>query len=133
MGLSDPKTLAEIFEENLRNGDNFVEAQAHAALTEGDCVALDANTGLTAAPSNNDRDLFLGVATHAIASGDTGKFAVGGRVKAKAGAAVATGELCDVSADLKADPLGTQTDGNGSLRALEAAAAEDDLFWARFE
>ena len=72
------------------------------------------------------------VAEEAVASGARGKFKVSGRVQALSGAAIASGELLDVSADLKCDPLAVQTDGNGSLKALDAAAGADELVWCKF-
>ena len=126
------KTLAQSVADGLAGNDDQLELQAHAALVQGNCVAFDPATGITAAPAANDRLLALAVAEEAVASGERGKFKVSGRVQALSGAAIASGELLDVSADLKCDPLAVQTDGNGSLKALDAAAGADELVWCKF-
>ena len=125
------KTLAERFADDISGDPSIVAFQAHGDLVAGNCVHLAMATGISAAPADNDRELFLGVVLEAVSSGEIGRAKVQGLVQALSGAAIAVGQLCDVSSDMKCDPLGAQTDGNGSLKALEAATGADELIWCR--
>lgn len=126
-------TVADSFDnymESLRK--DVVVAQAHAALSKGMVVQLAIATGLTSAPDATDRLGFFGVALENVASGKRGRFAVGGFVKVLSGAAITYGALLDCSADMKVDPLGVQTNGNGFARAIEGTASgADELIWAK--
>lgn len=129
--IAGQKTLAQRFEQALLENDSVVPFQAHAALVQGNVVQLVA--GVSSAPANNDRLGFFGIVLEAVASGAEGRAVVHGLAKAKAGAAITLGSQCDVSADLKIDPAGTQTDGNCGFVALETAAADGDLVFVRIK
>lgn len=124
------KTLATRFEEALQGGDFVVPVQAHAPLAAGQVVHIALGTGISAAPGDNDRLLFPGVILEAIsATGDEGRAQIKGLVQATAGSPITMGSLVDVSSDMYIDAAGTQTDGNGFARALEAAAETGDKIW----
>ncbi len=130
--MTGTRSLADSFDDYMESlGKQSVVAQTHAAVAQGKVVQLTISTGVTSAPSNNDRAGFFGVAVADIASGERGEFAVDGYVKMLSGAAIAVGELLDCSADMKVDPTGTQTDGNAFARALEAASGADELIWCK--
>lgn len=128
--VNSPKTLATILEESLGNKCDVIELQAHANLVKGNVVAVAMATGITEAPDANDRLLFPAVALHAVSSGARGRFAIKGFCQVLSGSAINPGELVDVSADMKVDKLGTQTDGNGFARVLETASGDAELVWA---
>lgn len=126
------KSLADSFDDYIESlPQDKVVAKAHAALSQGNVVQLTISTGLTSAPSNNDRAGFFGVAAGSIASAARGEIIVGGYAKMLSGSAIAVGELLDCSADMKVDKTSTQTDGNAFARALEAASAADELIWCK--
>ncbi len=124
-----PKTMNARIEQALASTGVVVEATAHATLVQGNCVSVNLATGATEAPANNDRLIFLGVVIEGAASGARTRVKISGYAQVLSGAAITLGQLCDVSADMKADPLGTQTDGNGTLKAIEAASGADELTW----
>ena len=130
--MTGTKSLADTFDDYMNSlGGKSVVAQAHTDLSKGMVVQLDISTGITSAPSNNDRLGFFAVAAEDISSGDRGKFIVDGFVQVLSGSAITYGSLLDTSADMKVDALSTQTNGNGFARALEAATAADELIWCK--
>ena len=129
-----PYTLIEMLEAELDNDSSFVTVTAHAALVKGNVVNVVISTGLTEAPGNNDRLLFAGVATESIASGAVGRVKIKGLVQVLSGAAITMGQQLDCSADMFADPAGTQTDGNCFATALESTASgAGELIWVKLK
>lgn len=126
------RTLADTFDDYMESlPKKVVVAKAHAAISKGMVIQLAISTGLTSAPSANDRLGFFGVALEDVALGAKGRFAVDGFVQVLSGAAITLGSLVDCSADMKVDPTQTQTDGNAFARVLETASAADKLVWAK--
>jgi len=99
-----------------------VPAQAHAAISKGKVVQISIATGITAAPSNNDRLGLFGVATEDVASGAEGSFQIRGVVEVMTGDTSAVGTFMNPMADMMVNALATQTDGNGFCKLLEAGA-----------
>ena len=114
------KTLAVRIEEGLASGNDVIEATAHAALVAGNVVQIAVATGATAAPADNDRLGLFGVALEAVASGDVGRFKISGFVQVMTGDTSAIGTFMNPMADLMVNTVGTQTDGNGFCKLLEA-------------
>lgn len=126
------RTLADTFDDYMESlPKKVVVAQAHAAISKGMVIQLAISTGLTSAPSANDRLGFFGVALEDVALGAKGRFVVDGFVQVLSGNAITLGALVDCSADMKVDPTTTQTDGNAFARVLETASAADKLVWAK--
>ena len=130
--VTTTRTLAERIDDCLKSGSKVIPAKAHAAISKGMVVQISLATGLTSAPSANDRLGFFGVALENVAKDAEGSFAIDGIVEVLSGAAITYGALLDCSADMKVDPLADQTDGNGFARAIEATASgADELIMAK--
>lgn len=125
------QTLVERIAAGIASGSDVIPAKAHAAISKGMVVQLATATGYTAAPDANDRLGFFGVALEDIESGAEGRFKIDGFVYMLSGAAITLGSLVDCSADMKVDPLGVQTNGNGFARVLETASGADELVLAK--
>ncbi len=127
------KTLANTYDDYMENLPQAkVVAEAHADIAKGQVVSIVLLTGVTEAPDATDRLGHFGVALEAISSGERGRFVVDGFAQITSGGAIAIGQLCDASADMFIDPLSTQTDGNGTFRALEVASGAAALIWCKF-
>ena len=125
------QTLAERIAAGIASGSTVIPAKAHANISKGMVVQLSTTTGNTAAPDANDRLGFFGVALEAVAKDAEGRFKIDGFVYVLSGAAITLGSIVDCSADMKVDPLATQTDGNGFARVLETASGADKLVLAK--
>ena len=130
--VTTTRTLAERIDDGLKSGAKVIPAKAHAAISKGMVVQIALATGLTSAPSANDRLGFFGVALEDVAKDAEGSFAIDGIVEMLSGSAITYGSLLDCSADMKVDPLADQTDGNGFARAIEGTASgADELIMAK--
>ena len=114
------KTIVQRIEQNLRSGEVSIPATAHANLVKGNVVAIDVTTGATAAPADNDRLGFFGVAAHSIALGEEGKFIIRGFVDVMTGDTSDAGTFMNPMEDMMVNTVATQTDGNGFCKLLEA-------------
>jgi len=128
-----PYTLIEQLESELNSDSAYVTVTTHAALVKGNVVHVVISTGLTEAPGNNDRLFFAGVATESIASGAVGRVKIKGLVQVLSGALITSGAQVDASADMFADPAGTQTDGNCFATAKEGATGAGELTWVKLK
>lgn len=112
---------------SLMSDNKKIALTAHADLSAGMCIQVDLENDLTVAPANNDRLLQVGIVEFAVDEGDIASVVVDGYAYALSGAAITLGSLLDVSADMKCDACGAQTDGNACLRACETATDADEL------
>ncbi len=130
--VTTTRTLAERIDDGLKSGAKVIPAKAHANISKGMVVQIALATGLTSAPSNNDRLGFFGVALEDVVKDAEGSFAIDGIVEMLSGSAITYGSLLDCSADMKVDPLSKQEDGNGFARAIEGTASgADELIMAK--
>lgn len=130
--VTTTRTLAERIDDGLKSGAKVIPAKAHANISKGMVVQIALATGLTSAPSNNDRLGFFGVALEDVVKDAEGSFAIDGIVEMLSGSAITYGSLLDCSADMKVDPLAKQEDGNGFARAIEGTASgADELIMAK--
>jgi len=114
------KTIIVRIAEGLKSGSDVIPATAHAAIAAGKVVQIAVATGATAAPADNDRLGLFGVALEAVASGAEGRFKIGGYVDVMTGDTSAIGTFMNPMADMMVNALGTQADGNGFCKLLEA-------------
>lgn len=130
--VTTTRTLAERIDDGLKSGAKVIPAKAHANISKGMVIQIALATGLTSAPADNDRLGFFGVALENVAKDAEGSFAIDGFVEVLSGAAITYGDLLDCSSDMKVDPLGVQTNGNGFARAIEGTVSgADELIMAK--
>ena len=117
--------LATRVANQLKSESDIITGQAHAAIAAGKVVQIAVATGITAAPGDNDRLGLFGVAMEAVESGAEGRFKISGYVNIMTGDTSAIGTFMNPMADMMVNALGTQTDGNGFCKLLEAGVDGD--------
>lgn len=126
------KTLANTFSNYVKTlPQDSVIAKAHATLSKGMVVELTLATGVTSAPSANDRAGFFAVAAEDVAKDAIGKFIVDGYAQFLSGALIGSGLIVEPNATMKVTALTKPADGDGFARVIEGASAANKLVWGK--